>query len=157
MFSWLHVSLETRLSSRDYTYALIMFSSTVSKNSITLAWSGNIISAKYVFGEGSLHINILYMYTFWQIAYVCNPSPFAFYIIIFFHMVTFETHGHFIYWKGDIKHSNEWEYKLHWHKKRLHPTVWKKKLGGGFIRWFWQENNVLNFLWQWFSFGPNKF
>ena len=41
----------------------------------------------------------------------------------FVRMVIFETHGSFIYRKGNTKHLNEWKYKPHRHKKRLHPPI----------------------------------
>ena len=50
-------------------------------------------------------------------------------------MVTFEWHRHFIYGKGNTKHPNASNYKLHRHKKRLHSTIWILKVevwSGGF-------------------------
>ena len=38
-------------------------------------------------------------------------------------MVTFETHSHFIYGKGDTKNSNQWKHKFHQYKKRLPPPI----------------------------------
>ena len=54
-------------------------------------------------------------------------------------MVTFKTHGRFIYGEGETKHWNEWKYKVHRHKKRLHPPIWNfffqvEILSGGFVK-----------------------
>ena len=42
----------------------------------------------------------------------------------------------FIYGKGDTKHPNERKYRIHQHKKRLHPPIWiffkVKVWSGGF-------------------------
>ena len=113
-----------RLSCRYYTLHIDgVFPPQYQKTSITLARSSNILLAKYVFVKVSLHINIFYAYFFLQSAYVCNPSPFGLYIIIFVRMMTFETHGHFIYGKCVTKRSNEWKYKSHRQKKRLKPPI----------------------------------
>ena len=34
------------------------------------------------FGKVSVQINICYVYTFWQISYVSNPSPLALYVVL---------------------------------------------------------------------------
>ena len=63
-------------------HSLMVLPFSLSKCSITLASSGDIFLDNYVFDTGSLRRNILYVYHFWNISYICNSPPFALSIIL---------------------------------------------------------------------------
>ena len=74
----------------------------------------------------------------------------------FVRMVTFETYSHFIYVKGNTKHSNEWKYKSHQQKKNMHPPIWKFCFSWRFYQVVLASKECIEFLFLRFAFSPNK-
>ena len=137
--------------------ALMVFFLHSIKKAIILAWIGNILLAKYVFGEGSLYINVLLCVSF------MTKSICILYITFWF------VHFPLFYTQWPLKRivvssiekatpsiqmsGNKNSINIGWGCNLQFVNF---GLCGGLVRFFWQANNALDLLWRWFIFGLYK-